>query len=152
MGNVKARYQYWPMGPRTWPVRQDRRGRFTARVSDVDFTVTGSVFVPITKVACGPRETAIFTWLVVVTVIVWCPLWILVVLRCAWNRRVSFHWDIGDVGTQHASLMWSYCNGLGFSARYQSSLWAQRNSHITWPVASCGNGRCLMPVTNMCYQ
>jgi hypothetical protein len=31
----------------------------TECVSDVNFTVTGSVFMPITKVPCGPRETAI---------------------------------------------------------------------------------------------
>jgi hypothetical protein len=28
-------------------------------VSDVNFTVTGSVFMLVTKVPCGPRETAI---------------------------------------------------------------------------------------------
>jgi hypothetical protein len=31
-------------------------------------------------------------------------------------------------------------------------MWAQRNNHFTWPVVSCGNGHCFMPVTNMCYQ
>jgi hypothetical protein len=30
-----------------------------ARVSDVDFTVTGSVFMLVTKVPCGPKETTI---------------------------------------------------------------------------------------------
>jgi hypothetical protein len=30
-------------------------------VSDIDFTVTGFVLVPVTKVLCGPRETIIFT-------------------------------------------------------------------------------------------
>jgi hypothetical protein len=39
-----------------------RRHRFTTHVSDIDFTVTGSVLVPVTKVPCGPRETVIFTW------------------------------------------------------------------------------------------
>jgi hypothetical protein len=49
-----------------------RRRRFTTHVSDVEFTVMGSVFMPITKVPCGPRETTISRdqWLVVVTVIV----------------------------------------------------------------------------------
>jgi hypothetical protein len=28
-------------------------------VSDVNFTVTGAVLMPVTKVPCGPRETAI---------------------------------------------------------------------------------------------
>jgi hypothetical protein len=40
-----------------------RRGRgdagFTERVSDVNFIVMGSVFMPVTKIPCGPRETAI---------------------------------------------------------------------------------------------
>jgi hypothetical protein len=27
-----------------------------ARVSDVDFIVTGSVFMPVTKVPCGPEK------------------------------------------------------------------------------------------------
>jgi hypothetical protein len=30
-----------------------------ARVSDVNFTVTGSIFMPVSKVLYGPRETAI---------------------------------------------------------------------------------------------
>jgi hypothetical protein len=38
-----------------------RRHRFTTRVSDIDFIVTGFVLVPVTKVPCGPRETIIFT-------------------------------------------------------------------------------------------
>jgi hypothetical protein len=38
---------------------EESRRRSTARVSNVEFTVTGSVLVPITKVPCGPRETAI---------------------------------------------------------------------------------------------
>jgi hypothetical protein len=110
--------------------------------------------MPITKVSCGPRETAISRdrWLVVVTVVVWCPLRILYVLRCVWNRRVSVRQDSADTGAHQASLILSYCNGLCFGARYESSLWAQRNSHFTWPVARCGNGRCLMPVMNMSYQ
>jgi hypothetical protein len=125
---------------------RQRRHRFTERIFDVNFTVTGSVFMPITKVPCGPRETAIShdRWLVVVTVIVWCPLWILYVLRRAWNRCVSVRQDRGDAGAQQASPILSYCNGSCFCARYQSSLWAQRNNHFTWPVASCDNGRCLM--------
>jgi hypothetical protein len=76
MGTIKARYQYVARSLRYW------RRRFTTRVSDIDFTVTSFVLVPITKVPCGPRETVIFTG----------------------------------------------------------------------QVASCGNGCCLMPVTNMCYQ
>jgi hypothetical protein len=110
--------------------------------------------MPVTKVPCGPRETAISRdqWLVVVTVVVWCPLGILVVLRRAWNRRFSFRQDSGDAGAHQASLILSLCNGLFFGARYESSLWAQKNNHFTWPVASFGNGRCLMPVTNMSYQ
>jgi hypothetical protein len=84
--------------------------------------------------------------------VVWCPLRILDVLRRAWNRHISFRLDRGDVGTQPVSLMLSYYNGLYFGAHYQSSLWAQRNDHFKWSVASCGNSRCLMIVTNMCYQ
>jgi hypothetical protein len=38
---------------------RQRRRKFTERVSDVNFTVTGSVFMPITNVPCGPRETSI---------------------------------------------------------------------------------------------
>jgi hypothetical protein len=38
-----------------------RRHRFTTRVFDIDFTITGFVLVPVTKVPCGPRETVIFT-------------------------------------------------------------------------------------------
>jgi hypothetical protein len=38
---------------------RQRRRRFTECVSDVNFTVMGSVFMPITNVPCGPRETAI---------------------------------------------------------------------------------------------
>jgi hypothetical protein len=110
--------------------------------------------MPVTKVPCGPRETTISRdrWLVVVTVIVWCQLRILVVLRHAWNRRVLFHQDSGDAGPHQVSLILSFCNGLCFSACYEICLWAQKNSHFTWPVASCGNGRCFMPVTNMSYQ
>jgi hypothetical protein len=40
---------------------RQRRRRFTARVSDVDYTVTGSVLVPVTKVPYGHKETVIFT-------------------------------------------------------------------------------------------
>jgi hypothetical protein len=107
----------------------------------------------ITKVPCGPRETAISRdwWLVVITVVIWCPLRILVKLRRAWNRHISFCQDSGDAGAHQASLILSLCNGLCFGACYKRSLWAQRNSHFTWPVASCGNGRCLMPITN-CWQ
>jgi hypothetical protein len=49
-----------------------RRRRFTACVSDVHFTVTDSVFMAVTKVPCGPRETAISRdrRLVVVTVVI----------------------------------------------------------------------------------
>jgi hypothetical protein len=163
------------VGPRTWPLHRDigdagwkqvsplierkqtcveSRRRFTEHVSDVNFTVTGSVFMPVTKVPCRPRETAISRdrWRVVVTVVVWCPLQILYVPRCAWNRRVSVRQDSGDAGAQYASPILSNCNGLCFGARYESSLWAQRNSHFMWPVASCGNGHCLMPVTNISYQ
>jgi hypothetical protein len=88
-------------------------------------TITGFALVPITKVPCAPRETTISCdrWLVVVTVFVWCPLRICVI-----------------------------SNRLCFGARYESSLWPQRNSNFTWPVASCRNGRCLMPVMNMSYQ
>jgi hypothetical protein len=88
----------------------------------------------------------------VVTVVVGCPLRILYVLRHVWNRRISVRQDSGDACAQQASPMLSYCNGLCFGTRYESSLWAQRNSHFTWPVASYGNGRCLMLVTNMSYQ
>jgi hypothetical protein len=110
--------------------------------------------MPVIKVPCGPRETTIShdRWLVVVTVVVWCLLRILYLLRRAWNRRILVRQDSGDAGAQLASPILSYCNGLCFGACYQSSLWAQRNSHFTWPVASCGNGRCLMFVTNMSYQ
>jgi hypothetical protein len=38
---------------------RQRRQRFTAWVSDIEFTVTGSVLVPITNVPYGPKETAI---------------------------------------------------------------------------------------------
>jgi hypothetical protein len=107
--------------------------------------------MPITKVPCGPREIAISRdrWLVVVTVVVSCPLRILYVLRRAWNRRVSVHQDNGDAGAHQVSLILSFCNGLCFGSHYESSLWAQKNSHFTWPVASCGNSCYLMPVTNM---
>jgi hypothetical protein len=54
-GTVKARYQYMAR-----PLRHRRR-RFTTRVSDMDFTVTDFVLVPVTKVPCGPREIVIFT-------------------------------------------------------------------------------------------
>jgi hypothetical protein len=40
---------------------RQRRRRFTAYVSDVDFTVMGYVLVPVTKVPCRPKETVIFT-------------------------------------------------------------------------------------------
>jgi hypothetical protein len=104
--------------------------------------------MPVTKVPCGPRETTISRdrWLVVVTVVVWCPLRIPVVLRRAWDRRVSFRQDSGDAGAHRASLILSLCNGLCFGARYESFPWAQKNSHFTWLVASFGNGRCLMPL------
>jgi hypothetical protein len=38
---------------------RQRRRRFTERVSDVNFTVTDSVFMPVTNFPCGPKETAI---------------------------------------------------------------------------------------------
>jgi hypothetical protein len=105
--------------------------------------------MPITKVPYGPRETTIShdRWLVVVTVVVWCPLRILYVLRHTWNRHVSVRQDSGDARAHQASLILSYCNELSFGSHYESSLWAQRNSHFTWLVSSYGNGRCLMPVT-----
>jgi hypothetical protein len=106
--------------------REQRRRRFTERVSDVNFTVTGSIFMHVAKVPCGPRETAISCdrWLVVVTVVVWSPLQILYVPRRVWNRRVSIHQDSGDAGAQQASPILSYYNGLCFGAHYESSLWA----------------------------
>jgi hypothetical protein len=75
-------------------------------------------FMPVTKVPCGPRETTISRdrWLVVVTVVVWCLLRILYVLKRAWNRRVSVRQDSGDAGAHLASLILSYCNGLCFGA------------------------------------
>jgi hypothetical protein len=39
--------------------------------------------------------------------------------------------DSGDAGAYQASLILSYCNGLCFGARYESSLRAQRNNHFT---------------------
>jgi hypothetical protein len=33
--------------------------QFIARVCDVEFTITGSILMPVTKVNCGPRETTI---------------------------------------------------------------------------------------------
>jgi hypothetical protein len=181
MGSVKARYQSWPMGPRTWLVHRDIgdagwkhaspliERKQTCVETDAShfveseemqvhgthlwcwFYSNGLFFMPITKAPCGPREIAISRdqWLVVVTVVVWCPLWFLDVPRCTWNRHASFRQDRGDAGTQKASPILSYCNGLCFRACYQSSLWAQRNNHFTWPVASCGNSHCLMPVTNV---
>jgi hypothetical protein len=115
------------------------RRRFTKHVSDVNFTVTGSVFMPVTKVPCGPRETAMSRdqWLVVVTVVVWCLLRILYVLRRAWNRCGSVRQDSGDAGAQQASPILRYCNRLCFGAHYESSLWAQRNNHFTWLMARC---------------
>jgi hypothetical protein len=53
------------------------------------------------------------------------------------NRYISIRRGRGDEGSRNASLM----------------LISQRNNHFTWPVTSCGNGRCLMPVTNpMCAE
>jgi hypothetical protein len=93
---------------------RQRRRRFRTRVFDVEFIVTNSVFMAITKVPYGPRETAITRdwWLVVVTIVIWCPLWILDVLRRAWNRRFSFRLDRWDADTQQASPMLSYSNKL----------------------------------------
>jgi hypothetical protein len=54
-GTVKARYQYVAR------LLRHLRPRFTTHVSDIDFTVTVFVLVPVTKVHCGPRETVIFT-------------------------------------------------------------------------------------------
>jgi hypothetical protein len=117
---------------------RQRRRRFMAHISNVDFTVTVYVFMPVTKVPCGPRDTAISRdrWLVVVTVVVWCPLRILYVLRRTWNRRVSFLLDRGDAGTQQASSILSNCIGLCFGACYQSSLWAEKTVilHYQWLV------------------
>jgi hypothetical protein len=129
---------------------RQRRNSFTEHVSDVNFIVTGLFFMPVTKVPCGPEETAISRdlWLVVVTIVVWCPLRILYAQRRTWNRHVSVRQDSGDAGAQQASPILSYCNRFCFGARYESSLWAQRNSHIMWPVTSCGNSCCLMLVTN----
>jgi hypothetical protein len=93
---------------------RQRRLTFTARISDVDFIVTGSVFMPVTKVPYGPKETAIShdRWLVVVTVFVWCPLRILDVLTRTWNRRISFRLDRGDAGTQQVSPYWATVTAL----------------------------------------
>jgi hypothetical protein len=58
---------------------------------------------------------------------------------------------VETVETQvHGTRLWCqfHSNGLYFHACYKSSLWAQRSNHFTWPVTSCGNGRCLIPVTN----
>jgi hypothetical protein len=68
------------------------------------------------KFPCGPRETAISRdrLLVVVTVVVWCPLRILDVMRRAWNRRVSFRHDRGDTGTLKAPPILSYVTGCVF--------------------------------------
>jgi hypothetical protein len=50
---------------------RQRRRRFTERVSDINFTVTGSVFMHVTKVPFGPREIAISRdWLLVVVTVV----------------------------------------------------------------------------------
>jgi hypothetical protein len=108
----------------------------------------------VTKVPYGPRETVISRdrWLVVIIVVFWCTLRILYVLRCVWNRCASVHQDSGDAGAQQASPILTYCNGLCFGARYESFLWAQRNSHFTWPVAGCSNGHCWMPVMHMSYH
>jgi hypothetical protein len=130
---------------------RQRRCRFTEFVSDVNFTVTGSVSCPLPKFPVGLTAISCDRWLVVVIVIVWCPLRILYAFRRARNRRVSVRQDSGDAGAQQASPIWSYCNRICFGARYESYMWAQRNSHFTWLVASCGNSRCLMPVTNMSY-
>jgi hypothetical protein len=88
------------------------------------------------------------------------------VYRWKWNpfcniKDAMYWWNLNPAcnifcqsgaGAHQASLILSFCNGLCFGARYERSMWAQRNSHFTWPVASCGNGRCLMPVKNMSYQ
>jgi hypothetical protein len=142
-GSVKARYQYWPVGPSTWLIRRDRgdagwqhssplverqHTRVKIDVSHIVETeemqihstrlrcwvpVTGYVLVPVTKVPYGPRETANSRdwWLIVVTVIVWCLLRILHVLRRTWNRRVSLNRDRGDACLQHDSPMLTWCNG-----------------------------------------
>jgi hypothetical protein len=71
-------------------------------------------------------------WLVVVTIIVWCPLRILYVLIHARNRCVSVHQDSVDPGAQQASPILSYYNRLCFGAHYESSPWDLRNNHSTW--------------------
>jgi hypothetical protein len=53
-GIVKSRYQYVAHSLR------HRRRRFTTRVSDIDFTVTSFVLVPVTKVPCGPQRNSHF--------------------------------------------------------------------------------------------
>jgi hypothetical protein len=141
-------------GNRCVSFRRDGGDAGSRNVSLKLISQCGLCFMPVTKVPCGLREIAISRdrWLVVVTVVVWCTLQILYVLRCAWNRHVSVHQDSGDASAHQAFLILSFCNGLCFGARYESSLWAQKNSHFTWPVASCGNGHCLILVTNMSYQ
>jgi hypothetical protein len=84
---------------------RQRRRRFTERVSYVNCTVTGSVFMPVTKVPCGSRETAISRdwWLVVVTVVVWCPL------------RSYVYRDVRIVETQvHIRHLWYWATVTGF--------------------------------------
>jgi hypothetical protein len=96
-------------------------------------------------------------------------------------RTWPVHQDIGDAGLKHTSPLterkqthvetdacnfieteetqvhntclwcWFHSNKLCFHACYQNALWAQRNSHFTWQVSSCGNGHCLIPVT-MCWD
>jgi hypothetical protein len=49
--------------------------------------------------------------------------------RHALTRRVSFRQDRGDVSLSASSMLSSY-KRLGFSGRYQRSMWAQRNRHF----------------------
>jgi hypothetical protein len=75
----------------------------------------GLCFMPVTKVPCGPREAAISRdrWLVVLTVIVWCSLQILVVLRRTWNNASHF---VKIVETQvHIRRFWYWAFVTGFA-------------------------------------
>jgi hypothetical protein len=65
-GTVKACYHYVAHSLR------HRRRRFTTRISDIDFTVTGFVLVPVTKVPVDPEKQSFSRdrWIVVVTVVV----------------------------------------------------------------------------------
>jgi hypothetical protein len=77
---------------------RNRRRRFTTLISNIDLTLSSFFWCPLPKLPVGLEKQSFSRerWLVVVTVVVWCPLRILLVLRRAWNRRVSFRWDIRD--------------------------------------------------------